>query len=103
MQQAPVAQLDRALVSGTKGRRFESSQARHFLSTRIGRMARRWHCTKTVHVSEKRSGPSVVRDPVQAEPRGWALTTNYKRTTRPSSLHGNFVIGRRLGGVEILH
>ena len=26
---APVAQLDRALVSGTKGRRFESSQARH--------------------------------------------------------------------------
>ena len=28
---APVAQLDRALVSGTKGRRFESSQARHFL------------------------------------------------------------------------
>ena len=26
-QHAPVAQLDRALVSGTKGRRFESSQA----------------------------------------------------------------------------
>src|SRR5712692_2242973 len=28
---APVAQLDRALVSGTRGRRFKSSQARHFL------------------------------------------------------------------------
>ena len=28
-ENAPVAQLDRALVSGTKGRRFESSQARH--------------------------------------------------------------------------
>src|ERR1700693_5302855 len=26
---APVAQLDRALVSGTRGRRFNSSQARH--------------------------------------------------------------------------
>ena len=26
---APVAQLDRALVSGTRGRRFEPSQARH--------------------------------------------------------------------------
>ena len=29
---APVAQLDRALVSGTRGRRFNSSQARHFYS-----------------------------------------------------------------------
>ena len=27
----PVAQLDRALACGAKGRRFESSQARHFL------------------------------------------------------------------------
>ena len=27
--QAPVAQLDRALVSGTKGREFESPQAHH--------------------------------------------------------------------------
>ncbi len=26
---APVAQLDRALVSGTRGRAFESPQARH--------------------------------------------------------------------------
>ena len=34
-ENAPVAQLDRALVSGTKGRRFESSQARHFLLPKI--------------------------------------------------------------------
>ncbi len=27
---APVAQLDRALASGAKGRRFESCRARHF-------------------------------------------------------------------------
>jgi hypothetical protein len=27
---APVAQLDRALVFGTKGWRFKSSQVRHF-------------------------------------------------------------------------
>ena len=30
--QAPVAQLDRALASGAKGREFESRQARQFLS-----------------------------------------------------------------------
>ena len=28
---APVAQLDRALASGARGRRFESCRARHFL------------------------------------------------------------------------
>lgn len=32
---APVAQLDRALASGAKGQRFESSRARHFKRTFI--------------------------------------------------------------------
>ena len=40
---APVAQLDRALVSGTKGRRFESSQARH-LNQRLGATPHRPFC-----------------------------------------------------------
>ena len=32
---APVAQMDRALVSGTKGRRFESSQAYYLFLSRL--------------------------------------------------------------------
>ena len=33
LYQAPVAQLDRALASGAKGREFESRRARHYYST----------------------------------------------------------------------
>jgi hypothetical protein len=51
---APVAQLDRALVSGTRGRRFNSSQARHFYSFIFNQLAdftRRPQCPKRVQVS----------------------------------------------------
>jgi hypothetical protein len=33
----PVAQLDRALASGAKGRRFESCRAHHLIQSRGGR------------------------------------------------------------------
>ena len=33
---APVAQLDRATVSGTVGQRFEPSQAYHFFQVGVG-------------------------------------------------------------------
>ena len=83
---APVAQLDRALASGAKGRRFESCRARHppslaAIQASYGEMARKCLCPAVAPQERRRAGRAIsvgfADGRVKLEARSWkrALAT----------------------------
>ena len=67
--QAPVAQLDRALASGAKGRRFESCRARHLNNTKHTNTFVQWTRASTVWFHAANEAPTLSRAKIRFQSR----------------------------------